>query len=505
MKPNNFIALLALTAVTGLASACSGKLAHVGGYHSGEKKGTEIVSVQQVSHMAAVTNSSKGFVDILDLSDPTSPRRTARYDLMLADGEELTSVALHPEWNLFAAGVRSGSVRGPGRLILGLPSSGAIVKELPTGFHPDCVEFDPTGNFLVVANEGEDFDFDAGSKTFSSPPGSITVVDLRGGIASASVIDVPLPDVAGIEGMPTVDDKRFLERPIDINGDGEISGEMDFDGDGQITRKKNVTLGQIDYVDVRGREDKGEEEIMVPIANGRAKFLEPEYVAFSPDGMTAYVTLQENNAIAVVNLPEATVERIFGLGTTTHMADLTDEEDKDKPVKISFTQSLTAFREPDGLAVSPSGKWIFTADEGDTEPKAAKTPEDLPRGGGRTMSVFDAATGMLLGDTGNQIDEAANAAGVYPDGRSDSKGSEPETVIAFERGGVTMAIVALERASALALVEIKDPARPTVKGVYPLPRGSEAPEGIALYHKGEKLYVLCANEKSGDLSVFEVK
>jgi hypothetical protein len=44
--------------------------------------------------------------------------------------------------------------------------------------------------------------------------------------------------------------------------------------------------------------------------------LEPEYVAV--EGNTAYVSLQENNALAVVDLEDARIERIIGLGLNNH-------------------------------------------------------------------------------------------------------------------------------------------------------------------------------------------
>lgn len=49
-----------------------------------------------------------------------------------------------------------------------------------------------------------------------------------------------------------------------------------------------------------------------------AQDLEPEYIAFSGDGTKAWVTLQENNAIAVVDIATATVESIRPLGVKDH-------------------------------------------------------------------------------------------------------------------------------------------------------------------------------------------
>ena len=59
--------------------------------------------------------------------------------------------------------------------------------------------------------------------------------------------------------------------------------------------------------------------------------------------------------------------------------------------------------------------------------------------------MFDAATGALVGDTGGQIDAAADAVGCYPDGRSDSKGTEPENLVVFAAGGTVWAAAGLEQ------------------------------------------------------------
>ena len=43
------------------------------------------------------------------------------------------------------------------------------------------------------------------------------------------------------------------------------------------------------------------EELNLPLLGAAPICLEPEVAAFSPDGLRAYVTLQENNAVAVID------------------------------------------------------------------------------------------------------------------------------------------------------------------------------------------------------------
>ena len=190
------------------------------------------------------------------------------------------------------------------------------------------------------------------------------------------------------------------------------------------------------------------------------------------------------------------VRAVYALGTTEHAADITDDG------RVRFMDALVALREPDQLAVTPNGRFLVTADEGDTEPKASESAG--PAGGSRTVSVLDARTGEVLGDTGNQLDAVAHRAGVYPDGRSDNRGSEPEGVVAFEAGGMVWAVVGLERADALALVSLRDPRAPQVEEVLPLRRPGDdalAPEGLAHIVQRGRHYIAVANERGGTVSI----
>jgi hypothetical protein len=51
-----------------------------------------------------------------------------------------------------------------------------------------------------------------------------------------------------------------------------------------------------------------------------AQDLEPEYIAVSPDSRTAYMSLQENNAVAVIDIPSGSVNRLLPLGYKDHNA-----------------------------------------------------------------------------------------------------------------------------------------------------------------------------------------
>lgn len=159
--------------------------------------------------------------------------------------------------------------------------------------------------------------------------------------------------------------------------------------------------------------------------------------------------------------------------------------------------TLTAFREPDGIAIDKTGRFFVTADEGDTRNAAAASG---PRGG-RTVSVFDAKSGAFLGDTGSQLDDAAAAAGAYPDSRSNRGGSEPEVLDMTDHRGRTIVAVGLERANAVALIDVTDPTSPTVFALAPVGLN---PEGVKFLKRGNRLFVVSANEAAGTVSVLEV-
>jgi len=124
------------------------------------------------------------------------------------------------------------------------------------------------------------------------------------------------------------------------------------------------------------------------------------------------------------------------------------------------------------------------------------------------VSVFDLRTGECLGDTGPELDRWAARAGLYPDERSGKRGSEPEMVLTFERGGRSYAAVTLERAGGLALIDLSDPRKPTVLAVAPSGADNlkDEPEGLALFRdpvEGHD-YFCVANEGTGTLGVLRV-
>jgi len=464
-------------------------------YFSGYERGTEIVSVQQSTLRAVLSNFDTGEADIIDLSRPEKMTRINRFGLGLQMGEEFTSVAFHPSLDIFAAVIDAGERRG--RLEVRSASDGKVLDHIEVGYGPDAVVFSQDGQVAVVANEGEDFSFDQSSKEFFSAEGTISIIRFNEQGHIKANVNIDLADVKHREGFVVAEKGHFLEREIDWNGDGKISKKMDFDGDGKIDNKK-VWLGTFEGADVYGNEKKGEAKILIPLKADSKTLLEPEYIALSPDATRAYVTLQETNEVAEVDVENGRVLGYFNMGIAEHGADRIANG------WVSFDQQVLALREPDGIALTPDGRYFITADEGDTDIEAEDGEEPL-QSGGRTMSVFDAKTGDFVADTGNQLDEVTFKYGVYPDRRSNKKGAEPEGVVAFEMDGQAWAVVGLERAEALVLVSLADPKQPKVVALGKIP-GDEArsPEGVAHFVRDGEHYLLSANEMNGSLACFKI-
>lgn len=410
------------------------KLVPVGAYSTGlGAEGAEIISVRPHDGLAAMTNVA-GSVDLLDLSDPSMPTLVRRIPVDTTKGTP-NSVALHPEKDyLLVVTGRSGS---EGR-ILAYGLDGTLLASAPAGIQPDSIVIGPGGRYAVVANEAEGVAVgnDGGA-------GSLTLVDLDGFSTKhprLRVRQIALPSAAGLAGFSTGRTDDLARLPVD-NSPGT---------------------------------------------------LEPESIAFSPSGEFAYVTLQENSGVVRLELETGKL-RYFGLGQTTHAADLSTADGAYLPAS-----TLTSFREPDGIAVDPTGRFFYTADEGDTRNATAGSG---PRGG-RTVSVFDARTGALLGDTASQLDDWAALAGSYPDARSNRGGSEPEVLDVASYRGRTLVAVGLERANSLALIDVTDPSNPTVIDIEKV---GAAPEGVKFFRRGDGLYVATANEVDGTVSVLQVR
>jgi DNA-binding beta-propeller fold protein YncE len=207
---------------------------------------------------------------------------------------------------------------------------------------------------------------------------------------------------------------------------------------------------------------------------------EPEFVDISASNVVA-LTLQENNAIALIDLVSGDVLDSWSAGSATHAADLTDDD------VIDLGESLTAVREPDAIGWTPRGN-LMTANEGDW------------LGGTRDATIFR-AEGSIAWDSGASLELAAVDAGYYDDGRSDNKGIEPEGLEIGDYGNRVFAFVAAERAGFVAVYRLLGN-ETSPRLIQLLPTG-DRPEGLlAIPSRG--LFV-SANEGDGTIDVFAAR
>ena len=188
-----------------------------------------------------------------------------------------------------------------------------------------------------------------------------------------------------------------------------------------------------------------------------AEDAEPEYVKVSPDDTRVVVTLQENNALAVVDVATNEVITSFSAGEAT-VEDVDTEEDGD----ITLDGTITEEREPDAIAWVDDTH-VATADEGDW------------KGGSRTWSIFDTTTGEVTWSSGSQMDHLAVGIGQYPEGRSGKKGTEPEGIAVARYGDRTLAFVGSERGNFVAVHDVTDPSAPVYQQAL---SSTPGPEGL---------------------------
>ena len=401
------------------------------------KSAAEVVAYDATRKRLYVTNAELRRVDVLDIGDPSDPKRIHTLPAGKNDGEP-TGVAVHGD--VVAVALPKTKRTEPGRIAFFDPA-GKETGSVTVGALPDMVTFDPSGNRLLVANEGEpenDYRVD--------PEGSVSIVDLSNGVDGAIV--------------KTADFRSYdKDRPLPAG--------------------------------VR---------VFGPRADP-AHDLEPEYVAVCPQSSTAFATLQENNAIAKIDIDKAEVTEIFALGTKDHSEKGNGLDASAEDQLRIFTWPVHGMYQPDAVVCATIGgtDYLFTANEGDARAydgfsevtrvsrvsldpgvfgnlKRIQSPDRLgdlristvgadPDGdgdvdriyafGGRSFSVLS-TDGKLVYDSGDAFERilarllpehfnASNVANDSFDERSPYKGPEPEGIAVGNVAGRTILFVGLER------------------------------------------------------------
>lgn len=355
---------------------------------------------------------------------------------------------------------------------------GTFIKAVEVGALPDMVTFTPDGSKALVANEGE-----PNADYTNDPEGSISVI---------SIVDSIPNNVAKTINLST--DMLF--------SDDNLAPE-DFDTDAKrlaILSKAGVKFAG-------------------PAGNTVAKDLEPEYITTSSNSKMAYVSLQENNAMGIINLEELTIE-VKALGYKDWGKYQLDFSNKDEVPEFKSIQGLYGMYQPDTIASYTwnDSTFIVSANEGDardydgfseevrvkdiidadelnqtlsTELQSQYDEsggknylgrlkvttalgdkdkdsefEKLFAYGARSFSIWDKNANLVFdsGDDFGKISSAIlsnnfNAAHTKNkgDNRSDDKGGEPEAIDIGEIAGRTYAFIAQERAGDLFVYDVTNP------------------------------------------------
>lgn len=300
------------------ATPVSLALSKIGSFEGGAPGASEITAYDPATRRLFVVNGANATVDVLDLGNPAAPRRIATLSIA-ALGGSVNSVAIHD--GLVALAIEAARKTDPGVVALYNAADLRLQQTLTVGALPDMLTFTPDGRFIVVANEGEPNSY--GMPDSVDPEGSISIITVNR---------------SGSSTLATADFRSFV-------------------GQEAALRAQGIRL-------------------FGPGANA-AQDLEPEYIAVSPDSRTAYVSLQENNAIAVVDLASARVTALRSLGFKDHSQtgfglDASDEDggtntnNGTPSIKIANYPVKGLFL-PDGIATYSSNgtTYLITANEGD--------------------------------------------------------------------------------------------------------------------------------------------
>ncbi|NGM21574.1 bifunctional metallophosphatase/5'-nucleotidase [Roseomonas stagni] len=467
--------------------------------------GAEISAFDPGSDRLYVTSNAG--LQVVDLSNPAAPTLVGVIDLTTLGfaTTDVTSVAIKN--GVVAVALPNADKAAAGQVVFLNAANGTLLGSATVGALPDMLTFTPDGTKVLVANEGEVI-----SDANFGGEGSVSIIDISGGFSA-----------------PTVTTAGFTA----------------FNGQEAALRAEGVRI----WAGKTVSED-----------------VEPEYIAVSADGTKAMVTLQEANAVAILDIASATFTDIVPLGTkdfSTLMADFSDRDGAGNTTlkNLQTGAPVKGLYMPDAIDSYTSGgnTYYVIANEGDdrddflsadetirvgsnnydldnaTFPDEAtlKTNAELARltvsnapglrgdtdgdgdidqiltYGARSFSILD-ANGNIVFDSGDMIERiiAEQFPSLFDDTRSDNKGPEPEGIEIAVIDGRTYAMVGLERSHLTLAFDVTDPANVTYTGAARRD-GDLNPEG-QLYISAEdsptgQALLVTSNEVSNNISVFGIE
>ena len=476
---------------------------------------------------------------------------------MNADGGSLEIVAYNPE-NGFAYAVSG--VKGKliavdlngntdGDKVTELTGTEYDIKALVSGFsYGDItsVAVSPDGTRLAVAVQAENYADKGVAALFScAQDGSLTLL---------STVKVGVqPDMITFAGNSTILTADEGEPREGVNGtDPKGSVSIVKIGNGNALTANTVYFDSFD----QKRDELTAKGVLIQKNAQPSTDFEPEYIAVS--GNTAYISLQEANAIAVLDLDSGVFKGVYPLGFQDYGTIKVDLQ-KNDAIELKNYFNVYGIKMPDGISVTEIGgkTYLLTANEGDsradwtgldneyenvTSPTGNVTLDkkvvwfnanmwdglDSDKAyvfGGRSFSIYEPTDDglKLIYDSGSDFEEIT--AQELPDyfntsndktsidNRSGKKGPEPESVVTGVIGKKTFAFIALERIGGIMVYDITDPANVRFANYInsrefdEVIKGDVSPEGLCFIpasdSKTGKAILLAACEVSGTLAAYE--
>ncbi len=448
----------------------------------------EITTFDPISkRLFAVNNGTTNKIDVIDFANPASI--SVIHSISMAPyGGYVNSVDAYN--GKLAAAIESTDKQAAGKVVVFNTTTYAEEKVITVGSLPDMVTFSPDGKYILSANEGEP------NTTYTNDPeGSVSIID-----------------VANNYAVKTVNFSAFSSQLAELTSKGfRVFGPG-----------KNFV-----------------------------KDIEPEYITVADDSKTAWVTLQENNAIAEINITAGTITKIIPLGFKDYNAagNMIDVSDRDNAINFASWKVFGTYM-PDAISfVRHNGvPYLFTANEGDAREYDAfaevKRMKDLkldetafPNGaalkadgqlgrlnltntlgdtdgdgdfdalyslGARSFSVWNAQTGQLVFDSKNELDVKVKDANLYDDTRSDDKSVEPEAITIGRVGSKRIAYVGMERVDAVAVYDVTNPVAPVFVKILPT---GDAPEGVLFISASkspiQQSLLVVSSENDGVVKVYK--
>lgn len=405
----------------------------------------EIVSATPDGRLVVYTSAASGRVGIVDLASPRNPRLLTEVE----PGGEPTSVAVTPDGRFaLVCVITSVFVVGqpptptPGKLLVLRLPDGTAAGSVALGEHPDSVAATEIGGrtVAVVAIENQPM-----------------LVDEMGNFVAG---DAP--------GDPRDRSPKGLVQVVTLNFD---------------------SISDSTVADVRFDDEAALTALGLPFPADP----QPEYVSIQ--GHRAAATLQENNALAIIDISDPAhpaLESLFSLGTA---ADRPSDLTRNAVISLSesYPSSKAASahagaRMSDAVAWNAAGTALFTADEG-----------ELNFTGGRGFSARR-PDGAFLWDDGGSLEVAAVRRGHFPELRAAARGIETEGIATGVFGRKEFAFVTSERGGFVAVYEVTDPLAP--RFVQLLPAGWRPEQALPVPARNLLLTADEGPDGAGTISIF---